>query len=237
MCEQTKKRFLLHISCILTRLPLLLQSHLGRSLSSNSKGEITLAPSGIIDVLTHAGAIRKEHRRLSSGLHTDTFVDMQVLFDTYPNYASILCGSIANDLFKHDVPADIIIGPAEGAKFVAQHIAIQLAHRIQRPVNWTYAKKLAKNRYRLLKTDKNLFVDRNVVVVDDVITSGGSLMRTIHLIKDAGGTISAIAALCNRGRLSTEFDTPHFFTVFPGPGKIWHPWECELCKAGKSIVN
>ncbi len=81
---------------------------------------------------------------------------------------------------------------------------------------------------RVFRRGFNLSGER-VVVVDDVLTTGGSLMETVKAVEEAGGEVVATGVMVKRG----EYTGDHpFFYVMELDFPVYGPEECPLCKAG-----
>lgn len=81
-----------------------------------------------------------------------------------------------------------------------------------------------------------LVTGRRVLVVEDILTTGGSIRKTIEAVRNINGRVIAAAALCNRGSVTAEaIGAPELFSLINIDFQSYNPAECLLCKAGVPI--
>ena len=84
--------------------------------------------------------------------------------------------------------------------------------------------------------DKLLAGGKRVLVVEDVLTTGGSARETVRAARKVGGEVAAVAALCNRGNVMAEYlEVPELFALVDVQMKMYDEAECPLCAAGVPI--
>lgn len=138
-----------------------------------------------------ANAILKGHFILSSGLHSDTYMQCaRVLMDT--KRSERLCRALANKIIQSlgDNFADIVIAPAMGGILVGYEIGRQLG------ITTIFCERV--NGEFQIRRGFELEKNSRVLVVEDVITTGKSSLETFSVIKKHGGIIVAEASLVDR---------------------------------------
>lgn len=141
--------------------------------------------------LTNCGAIMQGHFILSSGLHSEFYVQCASLFQD-PNLAARLCSDLANKIRLKigSKKIDYVVSPAMGGVLVGYEVAKQLGCKniFCERVSGEFE---LRRGFHLEKTD-------NVLVVEDVITTGKSSLETYDCIKSTGANIIAEACIIDR---------------------------------------
>lgn len=152
---------------------------------------MTLTQQEILQEFADAQAILKGHFILSSGLHSDTYMQCaRVLMD--PKRADKLCAELAKKIVSRlgDNFADIVVAPAMGGVVVGYELARQLG------LPTIFCERV--NGQFELRRGFNLESNQRVLVVEDVITTGKSSLETYNLINQFGAKIVAEASLVDR---------------------------------------
>ena len=78
---------------------------------------------------------------------------------------------------------------------------------------------------------------RRVLVVEDVLTTGGSAKKVVELARAAGGKVIGLGVLCNRGGVTPHDvgDVPQLFALTNIPLEVWMEGDCPLCKQGVPV--
>lgn len=174
-----------------------------------------------------ADAIRTGgHFVYTSGLHGSAYVNKDAV---YPDTRRIseLCGLLADAVTGFH--PEVVCGPAVAGIIVAQWTA----HHLGVPA--VYADKIDGDLV-LARGYDSLVEGRRVVVVEDVVTTGGSLAKTIRAVEAAGGTPVAAAALVNRGNVSADdVCAPALVSLLDLDFEAVPADDCPLCEAGVPI--
>ena len=152
---------------------------------------MSLKEQEVLQEFINAKAILKGHFILSSGLHSDTYMQCaRVLME--PKRAEKLCNSLAKKITETlgDNFADIVVAPAMGGVVVGY----ELARQLNLPTIFCER----GNGIFELRRGFELTQNARVLVVEDVITTGKSSLETFDLIKKLGGKIIAEACLVDR---------------------------------------
>ena len=126
-----------------------------------------------------------------------------------------------------------MIGPATGGIILSQWVAYHLSELEGRDVYSTYADKDGEG-FVIKRGYDELIKGKNVIVVEDLVTTGGSLRKVIEAARGAGATVAAAVAVCNRGDVTSEMigNPPEFISLLTVQLEQWPAEECELCKTG-----
>ena len=184
----------------------------------------------VLQILNKVGAvITNSHIVYTSGKHGTAYVNKDAV---YPHTieTSLLCRAIAEH-FAHD-HVDVVIAPAIGGVILSQWIAYHLTEMQQRTVLGVYAEKAETGDAFVIKRgyDK-LLAGKNVLVVEDVLTTGGSVKKVIEAVRDIGGTVIGLGALCNRGGITPAdvANPPKLFSLIHVTLEAWDEDVCPLC--------
>lgn len=182
-------------------------------------------PSDPIKILEETSALLTGHFKLTSGRHSDRYVQCAQVFQ-YPDKVAELCRQLADKLPDKNISC--VIGPAVGGIIFAYAMAGALGCRT------IYAERVdEKMAFR-----RNFFVDKGekVIVVEDVVTTGGSALEVAELAKSMGAEVVAICSLVDRSAGKVAFPVP-FVPLISMDVVSWEADSCPLCKDGKPIVQ
>lgn len=180
-----------------------------------------LSEQDVIQIFTDAGALLEGHFTLTSGRHSDKYMQCaQVL--KYPAYTEKLAKLIADD-FRGD-KVELVVGPAMGGIVVAYEVARQL----EVASIFTERQDGEMTLRRGFKIEKGT----RVLVVEDVVTTGGSVREVIDLINSLGGIVVGVGLLVDRSNGKETFGVKQKATLTMEV-LSWEPEECPICKEGK----
>ena len=179
----------------------------------------------IMRIFKDAGALQEGHFLLTSGLHSPVYWEkFRVL--QYPHYTERLCRLIAEHFKKQNI--EIVAGPTTGGIILAFEVARQLG-----------AKSIFAEREgdkRVFRRSLSLNRGERVLVVDDVLTTGGSVNEVIEAVKQLGGNVIGIGVLVDRTQQNIKFNSP-LFSCLRAPATTYNPAECPLCAAGIPLIK
>ncbi len=158
--------------------------------------------ANLLDLLEKSGAILKGHFKLSSGRHSDTYFEKFRALEQ-PKVISEVASEIAQRFSGQQI--DLVAGPTTGGILIAFEVARQLnlpAIYIER-----------ENGERVLRRGASIKKGTKVLVVDDVLTTGGSLYEVIHLLQKNEANIVGVAVLVDRSEHALDFKVPFFSAV------------------------
>ena len=176
-----------------------------------------MTPKKILEIFNKTGALLKGHFQLSSGLHSSHYLQCALVLQ-YPQYAGQLCAEIARR-FK-DEGIEVVIAPAVGGIIVAQEVARFLKAR-------AIFTEREEGRMRLRRGFK---IERKekVLVVEDVLTTGGSLKETMEVVREKGGEVKGVGILIDRSGGRVELGVPQE-TLLVLDLENYKPGKCPLC--------
>ena len=182
-----------------------------------------------------AGAIRHGHFELSSGLHSDTYVQCALVLQ-YPRFAEKLGQALA-ELFS-DARIDAVVSPALGGLIIGQEVARSLPppkDTIGGGVPALFVERDGSGTLTL-RRGFTLKPDEHVLVVEDVWTTGGSTEEAIQVVQEAGGRVVAAGALIARSGGSIEFPVESNALI---QIKIdsYEADDCPLCRQGSLAIK
>lgn len=178
-----------------------------------------------IEIFTKSGALLTGHFRLTSGRHSGQYMQCaQVL--QYPEYSAKLCEHLAEKFTGTDI--DTVIGPALGGIIVSYEVGRALGVRT-----------LFTEREQGVMSLRRGFVinpGEKVLVVEDVVTTGGSVKEVIDVVREKGGEVVGVGVLVDRSNGKADFDV-RTESVLKLEIESFDPEECPLCKQGIPVVK
>lgn len=172
----------------------------------------------VLESLQEARAILTGHFKLTSGRHSDRYVQCaRVLED--PALVTRLARAIAHRL--GDEKVDLVAAPAVGGIIIGFAVAQALG------VKFIFSER--EGGAMTFRRGFDVPAGARVLVVEDVVTTGGSVAEVIELIRAAGGVPVAVASLIDRGG-PKAFDV-ELFPLLRLQVESWEAQECGLCAA------
>jgi orotate phosphoribosyltransferase len=179
----------------------------------------------ILDIFRKHSAILEGHFILSSGLHSDRYVQCALVLQ-HPRVAEQLCSQLADQL-RH-LELSVVAAPALGGILVAHEVARALGVRAL----FTERQEGAMS----LRRGFSLEPDEPTLVVEDVITTGLSTRETIQCIEQAGGKVVGAGSLIDRSGGTADLGLPKA-SLISLKIQNYNPADCPLCKAGITAVK
>ncbi len=176
----------------------------------------------VIEILKEAGVLLEGHFRLTSGRHSNKYLQCAKIFRN-TKYSEELCGALAEQFADDGV--EVVIGPAMGA--------VQMAYEVSRHLKCEnfFAEREADGKMAL-RRGFEVKPGMKVLLVEDVVTTGGSVKEVLELVKAAGADVVGIGSIVDRTGGKIDFGVP-FKAVISVEVESWEPDECPLCKEGK----
>jgi len=191
-----------------------------------------LASASIEELFDAAGALRKGHFLLKSGRHSDRYLEKFAVLQ-YPALAVEIGRRLASALA--DLRPTLVVGPTTGGVLLAFETARQLEARSGATVRGVFAEPMERGT-RSLRRGWPVRPDERVVLVDDILTTGGSLSETADAVRRAGAAPLAAGVIVDRSSGPVEIGCP----ILP-LGRIeiqsWSPDACPVCPRGEPLVK
>ncbi|MEK7157999.1 MAG: phosphoribosyltransferase family protein [Patescibacteria group bacterium] len=193
----------------------------------------------MLGFLKGVGAILTNgHFVYTSGKHGDTYINKDALYP-HPNVTSILCRGMAA-AFAHD-NIEVVVAPAIGAVILSQWVAYHLTELTGREVLAIYAEKEeygGEPAFVIKRGYEQIVPGKRVLVVEDVLTTGGSARKVVIITRGLGGDVIGVGALCNRGGIMVQdiASVPKLNALVNLPLQAWDPHLCPLC-GGNVPIN
>lgn len=183
------------------------------------------------EILRETGALLAGHFLLTSGRHSGAYLEkFRVL--QYPAYVQELCSLLARQ-FRRLEP-QVVAGPTTGGIILAFEVARQLGASLMTPVRAIFAERGGEGR--IFRRSLALEAGERVLVVDDILTTGGSLRQVLDEIARWEARTVGVGVLVDRSDLPPEFGVP-FFPCLRLPIPTYDPGECPLCREGRPLVK
>lgn len=192
-----------------------------------------MTESEALEILqSHQAILRDTHVVFTSGRHGNAYVNKDAI---YPATSAIskLCRGIAEH-FVNSNP-DIVAAPAIGGIILSQWTAAHLVE-LGCPALSVYAEKV-DDGFAFRRGYNQLITDRSVLVVEDIVTTGGSLKAVVESVRTEGGNVIGTGVLCNRGGVTPEqvAGPPELFALTNLQLETWDEAECPLCNGGVPV--
>jgi len=188
----------------------------------------------ILDALAKIQAvITDSHLVYTSGKHGSTYFNKDAIYP-HTELTSDLCKEIAKHFANKGI--EVVIAPAVGGIILSQWVAYHLTKITGREVLGVYAEKdgdgfVIKRGYDKLSSGKK------VLIVEDILTTGGSVKKVIDTARGIGANVMGLGVLCNRGGIKPEdvSNPPELFALVDVKFDAWDEADCPLCAKGISV--
>ncbi|MEE9450494.1 MAG: orotate phosphoribosyltransferase [Ignavibacteriaceae bacterium] len=186
---------------------------------------MSLTEAETLEIFKKTGSLFEGHFLLTSGRHSNKYFQCAKVLQ-YPEYTEQLCSIIA-DHFK-DYEIDAVISPAIGGLVVGQEVARQLKKR------FIFAER--ENKILTLRRGFSLIEGENVLICEDVVTTGGSVFEVIDIVKNNNAKVGGVGFIVDRSNGKIDFEFPQISTL-KMEVVSYLPEECPLCKDGLEITK
>lgn len=172
----------------------------------------------VLKIFRITGALLRGHFRLTSGLHSGHYLQCARVLQ-YPKYAKLLCKEMAKPFVKSGIT--VVAGPAMGGLIVSYEVACALKARsvfAEREDN----EMTFRRGFCLNSKDK-------VLVVEDVMTTGGSIKEVVNLVKNSRAKLEGVSVIVNRSANKVDFGVK-FHSLLNVNIETFPPDKCPLCE-------
>ena len=184
-----------------------------------------LTQAHAFQIFVSSGALLEGHFQLSSGLHSDQYLEKFRLVEN-PRLFEPLCEALAVRYAKDGV--EIVLGPTTAGIILAYTVARILG------VEARYAEREGESR--VLRRGQTLPKNARVLVVDDVLTTGGAVRECIHLVQSVGAHLVGVGLLADRSGGTVDLGT-RVEALLTLSMPTYRPEACPLCISGIPLVK
>jgi len=179
----------------------------------------------LIQIFRQTNALLDGHFLLTSGLHSPHYFQCAKVLQ-YPKYLHLFAGELAKHFEYSEI--ELVISPAIGGVVVGTEVGRML------DVRTIFAER--ENGVMSLRRGFEMKKGERVLVVEDVVTTGGSVNEIIQLAKKADATLAGVGYIVDRSNGKTKFNAKAF-SVLQMDVVTYPPDTCPLCKEGTPAVK
>jgi orotate phosphoribosyltransferase len=184
-----------------------------------------LSDDRILAALTDADAVRSGHFVLTSGRHSGTYVQCARFLED-PALTTKLAET-AVDRLPSNLEFDLVAAPAVGGLIIGFAVAQALG------VKFIFSER--ENGSMVFRRGFTVPAGARVLVVEDVVTTGGSVAEVIDLVRAAGGTVAGVVSIIDRG--GDKKFAAEFWPLLVLEVESWEAPECVLCAEGLPVTS
>ena len=179
----------------------------------------------LLRIFRQSGALLEGHFKLTSGLHSPGYLQCALVLQ-HPQHAEALGRAIAERTKSLD--ATVVVSPALGGVVIGQEVGRALGVRA------IFAER--QDGALTLRRGFTLTDQDRVLVIEDVLTTGGSTRETMSVASATGARIVGAGAIVDRSGGSVHFDVP-FAALLDVALPTYEPDRCPLCAEGQPVVK
>jgi orotate phosphoribosyltransferase len=179
----------------------------------------------VLSAFRRSGALLEGHFRLSSGLHSPGYLQCALVLQ-HPREAEALGAALGG--IVRSLGAQAVLSPAMGGIVIGQEVGRALGVRA------IFAER--QDGALTLRRGFTLDPGEEVIVVEDVVTTGGSTRETMDVARAAGAIVVGACAIVDRSGGKQGLDVP-FHALLPMDVKTYQPEACPLCQQGIPVVK
>ena len=179
-----------------------------------------------IDIFKEAGALLEGHFIYTSGRHGERFLQAARVLQ-YPQHVETLCKAMAEQ--ASDLNIELVVGPATGGIILAYETARHLG------VRGVFAER-DEEEGMAVKRGFHIPNGIRILVVEDIVTTGGSVQKTIDHLTRRGANVVGVSVLIDRSAGEARFDCT-YRPLATLSMKSWAPDACALCDANAPLIE
>ena len=179
----------------------------------------------LLSLFRRSGALLDGHFRLTSGLHSPRYLQCALVL-SHPADATALAEALAP--LVAGLGPTVVLSPALGG--------IVIGHEMGRALGVRAIFAERHDGRLTLRRGFTLAPDDKVLVVEDVVTTGGSTRETIDVARQAGATVVGAASIVDRSGGNTDLGVP-YQALLPMTVPAYDPAACPLCAEGRPVVK
>ena len=181
--------------------------------------------SELLTLLQKTGAMLEGHFLLSSGRHSNVYIEKFRVLEN-PVALNEVCREMAEIVKNHNI--ELVLGAAIGGILISGGVGRHLG------VKHIFCERV--NGRMKLRRGFSITKGQRIVIVEDIITTGGSVMELIELAGKQGAEIVHVVNLVDRSSGDVDFGVPST-ALLTIPSESWEPENCALCKQGMEITQ
>lgn len=178
------------------------------------------------------GLITDDHFVYTSGLHGSVYINKDALYP-HTQFSSRV-GELFAEKYK-DEDIDVVCGPSLGGIILSQWAAYHLSKIKGKKILGVYTEKDANgNQVFSRRGYDKLVAGKNILIVEDLTTTGGSVKKVVDSVRGAGGNVVAVSVMANRNpeEVNSDFMGAPFDSLAILKADAWEESDCPMCKTG-----
>ena len=179
-----------------------------------------------LQIFRETGAYLKGHFRLTSGLHSGEYLQSALVLQ-HPELAERLGRALAESMAQSMPKAQVVVSPALGGLIIGHEVARAMGAR------FLFTERDASGKMTL-RRGFSLTPGETAVVVEDVVTTGGSTREVIELLRASGIQVLGVGSVIDRSGGRVDLGVPRV-ALATLDAVSWTPEECPLCKQGLPV--
>ena len=176
-------------------------------------------------IFKQTGLMLEGHFLLPSGRHSNRYMQCAKLFQ-YPEYSEMICKDLADRFAGQKI--DMVVGPAVGGIIMSYEMARQFK------VPNIFAER--ENGAMTLRRGFSIPEGAKVLVVEDVVTTGGSVREVMDIVAEAKAEVVGVCVVVDRSGGKIDFGVP-FEAAYETEIQSYEPSQCPLCEQGLELVK
>lgn len=192
---------------------------------------MNLQAEEVLKVFNETGAYLRGHFRLTSGLHSPEYLQCALVLQ-HPRHAERLGQALADRLGEILAGArvDVVASPAIGGLIIGHEAARALGAR------FIFAERDAEKKKMVLRRGFTVQPGETAVVVEDVVTTGGSTREVVETLQAAGARVLAAGSIIDRSGGQADVSVPRV-ALATLQVVTWQPEACPLCRDGSPVTK
>ena len=184
-----------------------------------------MTEESILTLMEELDALHSGHFLLSSGLHSDRYFQCARLLQ-FPDLAREVGVSMGK--FFTDTAHDVVVSPAMGG--------ILIGHEVARALGRRFVFTERKDGQMMIRRGFSLEKGEKVIIAEDVVTRGTSLLEVIEVVEKAGGRVVGLTSIIDRTGGDVELPLPlHALAMVQV--QTWQAEDCPLCAEGRELIK
>ena len=179
----------------------------------------------VLAMMKDLGALHHGHFQLSSGRHSDAYFQCARILQ-FPDLARELGAALG--AFFTETACDLVVSPALGG--------ILIGHEVARALGRRFVFTERKDGVMMIRRGFTLEPGEKVVIAEDVVTRGTSLLEVARVVQEAGGQVVGLTSIIDRTSGEVELPLP-LQSLAKVKVETWEPDDCPLCRQGAALVK